>query len=79
MFVYYDAIVTDTPILEREYRERIYDVIDIEDRLRRGEIFLEYLDSCFKKYGDVQCGVQWPRYLAETQRNIEEIRSYISD
>jgi GTPase SAR1 family protein len=44
-FVYYDAIVIDTPIFEDSFREKILNVHDIQDRLKRCGFFIEYLDK----------------------------------
>ena len=40
-----DAVVVDTPILDRDIREQIRDVDNIMGRLRRAELFRNYLDS----------------------------------
>jgi len=74
MFVYYDAIVTDTPILERTYRDRILDVSDIMERLDRGEIFLNYLDECFEQTSRDSTEIDWPSMVADARANIELIR-----
>jgi GTPase SAR1 family protein len=44
MFVYLDAVVADTPILDSSYRSLITEVRGIQERLRRSEIFRVYLD-----------------------------------
>ena len=75
MFVYYDAIVTDTPILEEAFRIRIHDVADIDERLERGSIFLDYLDGCFKNLDAQRTGLDWSHLLAQAKKNIADIRS----
>lgn len=44
-FVYIDAVVVDTPILNREVRNSIRNVHLIENRLERAELFRRYLDD----------------------------------
>ena len=44
-FTYVDAVVIDTPVVAREWREKISDVANIRGRLARAETFREYLDS----------------------------------
>jgi hypothetical protein len=74
MFVYYDAIVTDTPILERSFREQILDVSDIIDRLERGSIFLNYLEQCFALIDLKKCRIDWQSQLVDTRTNIVNIK-----
>ncbi|NIM97294.1 MAG: hypothetical protein GTO24_04185 [candidate division Zixibacteria bacterium] len=76
-FVYYDAIVTDTPILDRKFREEIYNVADIKDRLDRGELFIDYLDACFRGLDRSGCGFEWSRSAAKARSNITDIRSVV--
>ena len=45
MFTYVDAMVVDTPIVDRAVRERIGDEASILGRLDRAEEFRQYLDS----------------------------------
>lgn len=47
-FSYVDAMITDTPILAPSYRCKIVDAHLLDERLHRVEIFIEYLDSCWK-------------------------------
>ena len=49
MFVYLDAMVVDTPIVEQSYRSMIADARYIADRVRRAEIFKAYLDRQWRK------------------------------
>ncbi len=77
MFAYYDAIVTDTPILKEEFRNRIEDVSEIADRLSRGVVFLDYLHECFAGLDSARCGFEWPTAEASCRRNAERIRQYV--
>ncbi|MCE5210631.1 MAG: hypothetical protein LLG40_03660 [Deltaproteobacteria bacterium] len=78
MFTYLDAIVTDTPILETTFRDQLHDCTDIHDRLKRGEVFLDYLDSSYAGLDSSSCGYEWPRTSLAVRNNIREIRSMIS-
>ena len=44
-FTYVDAVVVDTPIVAREWQDKISDVANINERLARAEAFRKYLDS----------------------------------
>ena len=77
MFTYLDAIVTDTPILTTAFRDQIQDCIDIHDRLKRGEVFLDYLDSSFAGLEPSSCGYEWPKASSAARKNILEISSVI--
>jgi hypothetical protein len=77
-FVYYDAIVTDTPILKEEFRSRIEDVADIADRLARGVVFLDYLDACFGHLAGISCGFDWVSASAACRRDIDRIRDHVT-
>ncbi len=77
MFLYYDAIVTDTPILEEEYRTKICDVADIGDRLNRCELFLDYLDISFRDLDSARCGLEWRKFSSQTRENINYIRTRV--
>ena len=73
MFLYYDAIVTDVPILDREYREQITDVHDIFDRLERGNSFLSYLNMCAQQYLPKKLNVSWNEMHKSAVNNIRNI------
>lgn len=50
-FVYVDAVIVDTPIVDREVGAKLDDVRDVEDRLERARIFIAYLDTQWKRIG----------------------------
>lgn len=76
LFAYYDAVVTDTPILNKDFRSRICDVSEIAARLERGTVFLDYLDECFTGLNASHCGLDWPNTSSSARRDIERIRSH---
>jgi hypothetical protein len=77
MFTYYDAMVTDTPILDSAFRQKILDVMDIHERLDRGRLFLQYLDECAKKMDLEKCGLAWPELVAAAFANVAAITENI--
>ena len=58
-FPYVDAMVGDTPIVDRERREQIRDELSITGRLRRAESFRRYLDSQWEKMEPVSEVFDW--------------------
>lgn len=74
-FEYYDAIVVDTPILDREVRENIRDVRRIEDRLSRGEAFLQYLREASRSIFDGESAQFCDGILDEVVLHTEQIRA----
>ena len=77
MFVYYDAIATDIPIIEREYREKILDVEYIFDRIERGEILISYLNACADQSLPPESGIEWSKMVQETRLNIKFIKKVV--
>jgi hypothetical protein len=74
MFVYYDAVVTDSPILERSFREQILDATDIIARINRGSIFLDYLDDFFSLMESANSNIYWRSYVTDAKSNIAQIK-----
>jgi hypothetical protein len=58
-FVYLDAMVMDTPILDEKTRGRVKDVQALQDRLERAREFLRYLDHCAQSITDVEARRVW--------------------
>jgi len=74
-FVYLDAVVVDTPILDSDGRETIGDEGTITARLRRSELFLDYLNSAWQAFGESTPSVAWPDCDRNAREEIERIRS----
>lgn len=75
LFTYVDAITVDTPILIRQYRERIKDVESIHDRLRRASKFREYLDQQWRESDLTSEVFDWrieSQHLKEDISDIEQ-------
>lgn len=51
-FPYIDAVIVDTPISDVKVRSQIRDVHSIEDRIKRIEVFQQYLNSCWPFTGN---------------------------
>jgi GTPase SAR1 family protein len=78
-FSYFDAIIVDTPIVDRKIRQLLENVRTIEDRLSRANIFLEYLDSAWDKSNLAEKDIQynWERVSTELKQEITHIRERI--
>jgi len=63
-FVYFDAVVTDTPIIDDGFREIVWDVKSVDDRLERARHFAGYLDTCWEETPRVEGGFDWS-YVSE--------------
>lgn len=73
-FVYLDAVVIDTPILDPEARTQINNVSDIQARLYRAGRFREYLDEQWRLSGIATEAFDWQTVsesLAEDIRHIQ--------
>lgn len=74
IFLYYDSVSTDMPIIYREYREKILDVQFIQDRLDRGDVVLGYLNVCADQSLPPESGIDWKSMFKVANNNIEFIR-----
>ncbi|MGW3995676.1 AAA family ATPase [Amycolatopsis sp. NPDC004772] len=73
LFVYYDAVVVDTPILSDEVRPKLGEARTIEDRLDRAEDFLTYLDEQYENFGELDTGLDWDLISTEARKDISRI------
>ncbi|HSU32357.1 MAG TPA: hypothetical protein VLJ11_14085, partial [Bryobacteraceae bacterium] len=73
-FTYRDAVVVDTPILLRAYRDRIREAHSLEDRLQRAMVFTEYLDTCATELGD-DVDIAWEERSGSAKRLMERLHS----
>lgn len=74
LFAYVDAMIPDTPILDRAHARKIRDVQDIIDRLERAEAFREYLDAQWERVGEARGIFDWPSASADLKTDIERAR-----
>ena len=71
-FTYIDSMIVDTPITFSDYRDKVHDVITIEERLDRAILFLEYLK---KAWSDTNSNYfNWPEYEVQIRREIYNIQ-----
>jgi len=72
MFTYVDSMIVDTPVTDKNFREKIHDVQTIEERVERVRNFLEYLEkswNCLKnEYFD------WKEYSEKTRREMHNVQ-----
>ena len=74
MFAYVDAMVVDTPILDKSTRDRIGNVSQIHQRLERFDIFLTYLEAQSQKLDWGAVGFDWGASLAALRRDAYRTR-----
>ena len=73
-FNYVDAMVVDTPIVDRKVRERIIDVRPILRRLDRAEVFRLYLDTQWKKIESASEVFDWQHLSSQLKTEISSIK-----
>lgn len=78
LFSYLDAIVIDTIILDKDYYDRIQDAQDINYRLKRAEIFKDYLDKCWSDLTNAKQLLDWESKSVELSEEINAIKERIS-
>ncbi|GAA0577341.1 hypothetical protein [Actinomadura livida] len=75
-FVYIDAMIVDTPIVDAGFRRRIQDATSIFDRLDRACIFKEYLDSEWARFeaGATDLSFRWDLTSEALDRDLSDAR-----
>ena len=79
MFTYLDAVVVDTPILDRELRGLILDAHSLEERLERATVFCNYLDRCWGALGIPGLPFDWPESSLEARSLMRTIAGRVRD
>lgn len=70
-FTYTDAIITDTPIVNFDFRAKINNAYSIEERLTRTSYFLDYLDNSWDtKLSGIY---EWPETSCLIRNDITQI------
>jgi hypothetical protein len=73
-FVYLDAVVVDTPIVDAEQAERLDDCTDIKDRVARSRVFVGYLDAAWDThFASEDLAFSWPAVKTPLERDYERI------
>jgi hypothetical protein len=76
-FVYYDAVVIDTPILSDTLRPLIKPVIYITDRLDRANIFVDYLRDQFESFEFADTGLDFRAVAAAAKADVAIARERV--
>jgi hypothetical protein len=71
-------MIIDTPIIDRDVRERIKNTLAIEERLERARIFCNYLDTQWKAVPQMAGPFNWPRCSNDVRADIGRINERIS-
>jgi len=77
-FTYVDAMIIDTPMVDKDLRDKIDDVDIITDRLARAELFCDYLDAQWQVLSDQELSFSWPSVRWSIAKDIEYIIGKIS-
>jgi hypothetical protein len=77
-FVYADAVVVDTPILDEWTRSELDLGRTIEERLRRAHDFVDYLDSRFAEFGDLETGLDWTDISRAISQDVEDVENRLA-
>ncbi len=72
-FSYIDAMTVDTPIVDREIRTGIRDIISLNDRLARGDTFRKYLDIQHAALNAKPIVFDWPSISADIAAEMRKI------
>ncbi len=59
-FIYVDAVVVDTPVVDRAAADELAHTREVEDRLIRAKRFVEYLDSQWTEIEREDLPFEWP-------------------
>ena len=73
MFTYLDAMIVDTPIIDRAIRETITNVLAIDERLERAKLFCNYLDAQWATIPSIAGPFSWPHCSNAVRSDIEWI------
>ena len=76
-FVYVDAMIVDTPIIDDEVRAKISDEENIYSRLNRAKIFVDYLDDVWSHISNKPSIFDWSLFAIRLKKDIEHITSRI--
>jgi hypothetical protein len=78
-FVYADAVVVDTPILDVAASDAIENVFTIHERLRRAAAFVSYLDESWKQLGSPEAAFGWAVTASRLRLDLERIRERLQN
>ena len=61
---YLDAVVVDTPVLDKDLRDYIPDAHSLAERVERAFVFREYLDRSWNALAVAELPLDWPEKSA---------------
>jgi hypothetical protein len=73
-FAYVDAMIVDTPIIDKSIRSTIKNAETIHQRLERFEVFVEYLSSQAAKMDWNSVGFDWDSSVQALRQDAEKAR-----
>ena len=76
-FQYLDAVVIDTPVIDRDFKSSILSARSINERLDRAERFCSYLDYQWFELEESGTVFDWPLRSSEARSEIERIRERV--
>ena len=74
-FQYVDAVITDTPILDADVRAAVSDSREIEDRIARVRLFVDYLDRAARHLEDHDADVVWQDVSRAIKTDLEIVEA----
>jgi hypothetical protein len=72
-FVYLDAVVVDTPIVDEQVAKGLDDCQAIEARVKRAKLFAEYLSDSWEFFRDGDHAFDWDEVSQPLERDYERI------
>ena len=78
IFTYVDAMIIDTPIVERPVREKVVDEFNIWGRLRRAEEFRLYLNRQWAKIETAVEVFDWPHLSSQLEEEILAVKNRLT-
>jgi len=78
-FSYMDAITVDTPILDDIARKEITDVVPIEARLSRCDVFISYLNKCSEVLQDAKAQELWRETYKAVKADIRLVQKRVEE
>jgi len=78
-FVYYDAMIVDTPIGDPVLRKEMNGAENIEDRLPRAEKFLSYLEESAKSLHDASGRDLVLEFLSKARLDIANVKQRVEE
>lgn len=78
-FTYLDAVIVDTPILDKDLRAMVIEAHTLQERLERCTIFCAYLDKCWGAIPVNSLPFDWPATSKAVKRLLEKINRRVQE